>query len=606
MAQNKINKLELTWIGKEDEPLAVEPRLLLDSPEYSFGEVETGTLPNGKPWPGNMLIHGDNLLALRALEQDFAGQIKCVYIDPPYNIGAAVEDYDDNIENSLWLSLMYSRLNIIYNLLSKDGLLAVQIDDTNFARLYLVLSEIFGERNVKSICVKMSEATGVKMASVNKAGSIAKIKEFIILAKKDGIKNLFLERIPKDSWDDEYKTYISGISDEDLESVKLILSDENRTQEDIEFVDRVFENVTFSNINSVALEETGANATDDWKYSHANRIVQFATLTGGARDLAISKKSTYDTVPSAFGITTKHGKMYLIKGEFNTATKLSRCKILFADQYLTINPGDLWLDIKTTGLDNEGVVAFKNSKKPEKLIKRIILMNTTEKDIVLDSFLGSGTTAAVAHKMGRRWIGVELGEHAYTHSAVRMKKVIEGEQGGISKSVNWKGGGGFKFYELAPSLLNKDKYGNLVINKEYNADMLAAAMAKHQGFTYSPDEEIYWKQGKSSEHDYIFTTTQLITAEMLETIHEQLGENESLLICCTKFQPECRNRFSNITIKKIPKVLLDTCEFDRDDYSLNIVSLPDIDDKEWDDAGAGGEAFECDNSLKAYDKLLFD
>lgn len=223
MTQNKINKLELTWIGKENEPMAVEPRLLLETPEYSFGEVETGTLPNGKPWPGNMLIHGDNLLGLRALEQDFAGQIKCVYIDPPYNIGAAVEDYDDNIENSLWLSLMYSRLNIIYNLLSKDGLLAVQIDDTNFARLYLVLSEIFGERNIKSICVKMSEATGVKMASVNKAGSIAKIKEFIILAKKDGIKNLFLERVPKDSWDNEYKTYISGISDEDLESVKSIL-----------------------------------------------------------------------------------------------------------------------------------------------------------------------------------------------------------------------------------------------------------------------------------------------------------------------------------------------------------------------------------------------
>lgn len=575
-----MNKLELTWIGKEDEPLAIEPRLLLDTPEYSFGEVETGTLPNGKPWPGNMLIHGDNLLALRALEQDFAGQIKCIYIDPPYNIGAAVEEYDDNIENSLWLSLMYGRLKIIYNLLSKDGLLAVQIDDTNFARLYLVLSEIFGERNIKSICVKMSEATGVKMASVNKAGSIAKIKEFIILAKKDGIKNLTLERIPKDSWDNEYKTYISGISDEDLEAVKVILADDNRSQKDIEFVDKIFEKVTFSNMNSVALEQTGENATDEWKYANANRIVQFATLTGGGRDLAITKKNKYEIVPSAFGITTKQGKMYLIKGEFNTETKLSRCKILFADQYLTINPGDLWLDIKTTGLDNEGVVAFKNSKKPEKLIKRIIQLNTKENDLVLDSFLGSGTTAAVAHKMKRRWIGVELGNHAYSHCAVRLQKVIEGEQSGISKSVNWQGGGGFKFYELAPSLLNHDKYGNLVINKDYNADMLAAAMAKHQGFTYSPDEEVYWKQGRSSEHDFIFTTTQLITAEMLDAIHDQLGEDESLLICCTKFQPECRNKYSNITIKKIPKVLLDTCEFDHDDYSLNIVSVPEIDDEE--------------------------
>lgn len=156
-----------------------------------------------------------------------------------------------------------------------------------------------------------------------------------------------------------------------------------------------------------------------------------------------------------------------------------------------------------------------DTPKPEKLIERILTLGSNPGDIVLDSFLGSGTSTAVAHKMGRRWIGVELGNHAYTHSAVRMKKVIEGEQGGISKSVNWQGGGGFKFYELAPSLLNKDKYGNLVINKEYNADMLAAAMAKHQGFTYSLDEEVYWKQGKSSEHDFIFTTTQLLTAEML-------------------------------------------------------------------------------------------
>ena len=237
-----------------------------------------------------------------------------------------------------------------------------------------------------------------------------------------------------------------------------------------------------------------------------------------------------------------------------------------------------------------------STPKPERLIERVLTLGSNSGDIVLDSFLGSGTTAAVAHKMGRRWIGVELGDHAYTHCAVRMKKVIEGEQGGISKSQNWHGGGGFKFYELAPSLLNKDKYGNLVINKDYNADMLAAAMAKHQSFSYSPDAEVYWKQGRSSEHDFIFTTTQLITAEMLETIHDQLGEDESLLICCTKFQPECRNKYSNITIKKIPKVLLDTCEFDHDDYSLNIVSVPEVADEEWED-------LETEDDFEASDEL---
>lgn len=606
MAQNRINKLELTWIGKEEDPVPLEPRILLDSPQYSFGEVETGTLPNGKPWPGNMLIHGDNLLALKALEQNFANSVKCIYIDPPYNIGAAVEEYDDNIENSLWLNLMYYRLVILKNLLTSDGLLAVQIDDTNFARLYLVICEIFGEKNVKSICVKMSEATGVKMASVNKAGSIAKIKEFIILAKKDGIKNLHLERIPKEKWDNEYKTYISNVSDEELEIVKNILNDDNRTVEQIALVDKIMCKAAFCQINVASRQLTGLDATDEWKYANAHRIIQVATLTGGARQLAIEKMAKLDDSVGAFGLSTKQGKMYLIKNGFNTDTKLSRCKILFADQYLTINPGDLWTDIKTTGLDNEGVVDFKNSKKPERLIRRIILLNSQPSDIVLDSFLGSGTTAAVAHKMGRRWIGVELGDHAYSHCFIRLKAVVEGEQGGISKVQNWKGGGGFKFYELAPSLLNHDKHGNFVINKEYNADMLAAAMAKHQGFTYSPDEALYWKQGRSSEHDFIFTTTQLLTSEALEAIHDQMGENESLLICCTKFQPECRNRYSNITIKKIPKVLLDTCEFDRDDYSLNIVSIPDIEDEEWEDAESDDEVIDNHNSKKTDDRSLFD
>lgn len=268
---------------------------------------------------------------------------------------------------------------------------------------------------------------------------------------------------------------------------------------------------------------------------------------------------------------------------------------------------DVWTDIGWTGIANEGFVEFKNGKKPERLIKRFLELATNENDLVLDSFLGSGTTVAVAHKMNRRWIGIEMGNQAFTHCIPRLTRIIKNDDNtGISKVVNWQGGGGFKFYELAPSLLNKDKHGNLVINEEYNADMLAAAMAKHQGFTYSPDAEMYWKQGHSSEHDFIFTTTQLITAEMLETIHKQLSEDESLLICCTKFQPECRNKFPNITIKKIPKVLLDTCEFDHDDYSLNIVSVPDIDDEEWDDTELNDNPMPDSESEQSEEPNLFN
>jgi adenine-specific DNA-methyltransferase len=157
--------------------------------------------------------------------------------------------------------------------------------------------------------------------------------------------------------------------------------------------------------------------------------------------------------------------------------------------------------------------------------------------------------------------------------------VTDGEdQGGITESVNWNGGGGFKFYELAPSLLNKDQYDNWVISKEYNANMLAAAMAKQEGFSYSPKADRYWKQGFSSEQDFIYTTTQFVTVELLDQLHDQLQEGDSLLICAKKFQPECANRFGNISLKKIPQMLLGKCEFAKDDYSLNIINLPQEED----------------------------
>lgn len=218
--------------------------------------------------------------------------------------------------------------------------------------------------------------------------------------------------------------------------------------------------------------------------------------------------------------------------------------------------------------------------KPERLIQRIFTLATNEGDLVLDSFLGSGTTAAVAHKMKRRWIGIELGEHCHTHCLPRLKKVVDGtDEGGISKAVKWQGGGGFKYYYLAPSLLKEDKHGNWVIDERYNADMLAAAMAKHESFKYSPDEQIYWKQGRSTEKDYIFTTTNFVTVEFLDKIHEEMQPDESLLICCKSFSKACESRYLNITVRKIPKMLLGRCEFGKEDYSLNIVNMP-VDENE--------------------------
>ncbi|MEM6807274.1 MAG: site-specific DNA-methyltransferase, partial [Bacteroidota bacterium] len=213
--------------------------------------------------------------------------------------------------------------------------------------------------------------------------------------------------------------------------------------------------------------------------------------------------------------------------------------------------------------------------KPEKLIHRIIALSSKEDDFILDSFLGSGTTSAVAHKMGRKHIGIELGDHAKTLCNQRLRKVIDGEQGGISPLINWQGGGGFKFYTLAPSLLKKDKYGNWIIDEQYNADMLAAAMAKQEGFRYDPDVAVYWKQGPSTEKDFIYTTTQFMTLESLDRIKDEMQKDQSLLICCKAFQKECKGRHGNISIKKIPHMLLGRCEFGKNDYSLNIIDMPE-------------------------------
>ncbi|MBS6458802.1 MAG: site-specific DNA-methyltransferase [Alistipes sp.] len=529
MAQNKLNKLELTWIGKYDEDKQpLEPRILIENPEYSYGEVETGVLPNGKPWNGNMLIHGDNLLALKSLEQDYAGCVKCIYIDPPYNTGNAFEHYDDGIEHSIWLSLMRERLLLLRNLLADDGSIWVQLDDNEVHYCKVLMDEIFGRNNFMTSIVWKRRA-----AQANLAKNFSPIHDFILVYARNTSK-VIINKVPLR---EEY--------------IKTTYRNPDNDPRGIWRTKPLLQGRKSKNPRWTLELPDGRKLTEPWrctpetyqKYLEDNRIY---IPEGGVPNIKIflseSEGQTSNTFWDGFG----------------------------TNEEAAIEIGELFGD-KT---------AF-DTPKPEALIKQIFTIGSSDGDLVLDSFLGSGTTAAVAHKMGRRWIGVELGDHAYTHCAVRMQKVVDGnDQGGISKAQNWKGGGGFRFYELAPSLLKEDRFGNLVINKEYNADMLAAAMAKQEGFTYSPSADIYWKQGFSSESDYIYTTTQFMTVEGLAAIAEQMKEGESLLVCCTAFQKECRNAFANITIKKIPQMLLGRCQFDKDDYSLNIVELPIVETEE--------------------------
>ena len=218
-------------------------------------------------------------------------------------------------------------------------------------------------------------------------------------------------------------------------------------------------------------------------------------------------------------------------------------------------------------------VAF-GTPKPERLLKRIIEIATKPNDLVFDSFAGSGTTGAVAHKLGRRWIMVELGDHCTTHVAPRLRQVIDGtDQGGISKAMDWKGGGGFRYYDLAPSLLETDKWGREVISRDYDAAMLAQAICKLEGFTYEPSDSVYWQQGHSSESDFLYVTTQTLGPEELAALSEEVGDGRSLLILCAAFRGNA-DLWPNLTLRKIPNHIRSKCEWGHDDYSLNVANLP--------------------------------
>lgn len=563
-------KLELTWIGK-NENINVEPRILIEDNKLSNIENDSNT--------DNMIIHGDNLLALKALESKYTGAIKCIYIDPPYNTGSAFEYYDDNLEHSIWLSLMKPRLKILSNLLSDDGVIFVQIDDNEQAYLKVLMDEIFGRNNfLNCISVKMSESSGIKMAHVNKR--LPKLKEYILVYKKE--KFLLNElKIPKDKWDNEYKTVITNLSDEEIKFIKNICKDELRRDEDIELVDKLLDKAEYKSISEVYKENHIGKEVDKLKFNFENAYRIFRTTS-------VSEKATIELVKLKkakcknvfFSQITPKNRMYIIKGDFDENNKKPRTQVIFADDYLEYNPGDFWTDIRTTGLDNEGAgVSFKNSKKPEQLIERILKLATNEGDLILDSFLGSGTTIAVAHKMNRKYIGIEMGDHAYTHCKVRLDKVIDGsDNGGITSSVGWEGGGAYRFYELAPTLIKKDFFDEEIINPEYSPEMLASAVALHEGYKYNPSEEIFWKQSKGSENSYLFVTTHHIDSNYVLRIKETMEDGEFLLIACKSFEEEANYQFKNIKIKKIPQMLLNNCEFNKDNYNLNIVRPPVFED----------------------------
>jgi len=485
------NKLELTWYGKEQE-ISVEPRLLIERPELS----NTDAAPDTE----NMLIHGDNLFALKALESKYAGQVKCIFIDPPYNTGSAFEHYDDGKEHSIWLSLMRQRLIILRNLLADDGSIYVSIDFNEVHYLKVLMDEIFGRSCFqREIIWRIGWVSGFKTVAKN----FIRNHDSILYYTKNPSNFFFNKEMAYNTIDDYQKRF----NDSSKKEILRKLSDLGVSKS---------EAMSFYDFVSVVGLPERYPLEDTWNCSVYDKLNSIAVVS--------------------------------FSGE-----KVS--KMLGADEL--------------------------KGQKAEALIRRILNISTAPGDLVLDSFLGTGTTSAVAQKMGRKWIGIEIGEQAYSLAKPRLDKVIAGrDYSGISSVENWKGGGGYRFYELAPTLINKDEFGEYIINPDYSADMLAAAMALHEGFTYEPDSSVFWKQSHGNEKSYLFVTTRHLNAAFMDSIIGSMEDDEYLVIACCSFDKGMDKLNPHITVKKIPQMLLERCEFDKADYNLNIIHPPVYNDEE--------------------------
>ncbi len=529
-------KLELTWIGKEHRP-KLEPRILLEDPEKSYHAAHRVT---DQDIFDNRLIFGDNLLALKALEQEFAGKIKCVYIDPPYNTGSAFEHYDDGIEHSLWLSMMRDRIQAIWSLLRPDGALFVQIDDTEGYYLKVMMDEVFGRSNFITAFVwrKVDSPNDNKVA-------ITPDHEFIFCFAKDASVTRFKRK------------YDSSV----------LNAYSNRDDNGRLYRDRLLKKNGKSSLRedrpSMYFPIRAPDGNDVYPVHDDGRDACWAMGRGSVDKLIANGELVWK----------------------NRGTDDNPRWIPYTREYapdLPVRPySTIWSDVDTTRQAKahqktflqDGTEPF-STPKPEPLLARILEMATDPGDWVLDSFAGSGTTGAVAHKMGRRWIMVELGEHCHTHIIPRLHKVIDGaDPGGVTKAVDWQGGGGFRYFRLAPSLLAKDKWGNWVINQHYNAAMLAEALCKLEGFSYAPSDALYWQHGRSTERDFIYVTTQTLSPEQLQALSDEVGAERSLLVLCMAFRGSM-DEHPNLTVKKIPKQVLERCEWGHDDYSLKVENLP--------------------------------
>jgi adenine-specific DNA-methyltransferase len=534
---SKKTKLELTWIGKEHRP-RLEPRILLEEPDKSHHakhRVSDGDIFD------NRLIRGDNLLGLKALEQEFAGKVKCIYIDPPYNTGSAFAEYEDGLEHSIWLAMMRNRMELFRSLLSENGSIWVHLDDNEAHYCKVLLDEVFGRQQfVANLIWQKSYAVR------SNAEFFSTSHEHILVFCKQRNK---------------FKPNQFRRTEEQKERFSNPDNDHRGPWQSVA--------MTISLVG-------GARGRQFAKTGKSENIFE-VTSPSGAKFLPPANRC-WSRNPSGFAALDKDNRLWWgPKGD-----RAPRFKMFLSESDGGMLPTTLWANGDVFGFNQDGVREIRelqvgetfSTPKPEKLLGKVLEIATDPGDIVLDSFAGSGTTGAVAHKMGRKWIMIELNAHCHTLIAPRLKKVVDGEDpGGITQAVGWKGGGGFRYYRLAPSLLEKDKWGNWVVSKEYNAAMLAEAVCKLEGFSYEPSDSLYWQHGHSTERDFIYTTTANLSHDQLQELSDEVGPERSLLVVCSAFRGR-KEGYPNLTVKKIPNAVLTRCEWGKDDYSLKVENLP--------------------------------
>lgn len=529
----------LNWMGREKAVKATKDvvmKILREEKSLGYGNAAKD----------NILVHGDNLEALKALLPFYAGEVKCIYIDPPYNTGSAFEHYDDNLEHSTWLNMMYPRLKLLREFLREDGSIWISIDDREGAYLRVICDEIFGRQNfVSNISWQRTYST-----RNDAKGIVNEVEHILVYSKREGWQPKKLPRT--EAMNKKYKNPDNDPAG-DWRSDNPYAPGAKTHQGMVYAIQHPF---------------TGAliypSATACWRYEQDEMLsimrgwaqYELRELDDAVKRAEICGVSVEAVRPGVKAIVLAEpleaakasAEAVLKRGQwprffFSKNGKGGIARKTYRSAVGDVPPTNLfeYQEVGHTDEAKKEVLKVFDGKspfatpKPERLVQRILTIATDEGDLVLDSFLGSGTTAAVAHKMGRCWIGIEMGDHAKTHCAVRMKKVVDGEQGGISKAVKWSGGGGFRFYELGEPLL--DERGQIAESIPY--EVLAAHI-------WWQDTGTAWGASKGAKgtvlgihegvayallyngilHDRSVNGGNVLTRQTLGVIKEDLGQAE--------------------------------------------------------------------------------